>query len=151
MDDTQNQPVAPSLVGPALQQTAQVPAPAPPVSVGKTKEVAPQSQELVGPIEIVGSDAIEKEPLPPEVSGWMEKVKRGESGEQKPPEIVIADKTAQAPTGDYASQPVFVLPLGKTEMRQGIHKSVNDSVRWLAQWCERLMKKLGNKVTLADE
>ncbi|MEP7166904.1 MAG: hypothetical protein ABI758_02925 [Candidatus Woesebacteria bacterium] len=113
---------------------------------GKAKEAGPISAETTPTIEVVGTDAIEKEPLPPEVSSWMEKVNRDNSGE-KPPEIVVADKTAQSATNHYSAQPVFVLPLGEVEYKQGLHTNVNESVRWLAQWCQRLVKKLGSEVT----
>lgn len=124
-----------------------------PISVGsaKSKEAGPgASMEITPTIEMVGSDAIENEPLPPEVSSWMEKVNRDNSGE-KPPEVVVADKTANDPSGSYSSQPVFVLPLGDAEYKTGLHTSVNESVRWLAEWCRRLVKKMGNQVTMSGE
>lgn len=141
----QNSPQANALAGQVIQATSTAQAPVQQVS-SKAKEAGPISAEVSPTIEVVGTDAIEKEPLPPEVASWMEKVNRDNSGE-KPAEIVIADKTAQAPTNHYSSQPVFVLPLGENEYKQGMHASVNDSIRWLAQWCQRLVKKLGTDAT----
>lgn len=119
--------------------------PQPQVGVpARAKEMGAVPQEVVGFVEVVGSDSVEKEPLPPEVASWMEKVNRGEVG-GKPPEIVIADKTAHTPSYAGTAQPVYVLPLGRTEFRAGLHKSVSDSVRWLAEWCKRVMKKMGSQ------
>lgn len=134
---------APALAQPMVQaaSTVQVQQAGMPA---RAKESGPVIQEVTSPIEVVGSDAIEKEPLPPEVASWMEKVNRDNSGE-KPAEIVVADKTAQAPTGNYSSQPVFVLPLGEPEYKQGLHHGVDDSVRWLAEWCKKIVKKLGEQ------
>ena len=108
----------------------------------KAKELGPISTEITAPLEMVGSDAIEKEPIPPEVASWMEKVNRGETGE-KLQEVVIADKNTTTPTTSSSVQPVYVLPLGEVALREGLHKSVSDSVRWLAEWCKRLIKKMG--------
>jgi hypothetical protein len=141
----QSAPQTNVLAGQVIQATSTAQPPEPQVG-GKAKESGPISAETTPTVEVVGTDAIEKEPLPPEVASWMEKVNRDNSGE-KPAEIVIADKTAQAPTNHYSNQPVFVLPLGEHEYEQGLKSSVNDSVRWLAQWCQRLVKKLGTDVT----
>lgn len=129
-----------ALANPVVQAATQIPSP-PAVASAGAKEAGPVSVEPVVPIEVVGTDAIEKEPLPLEVASWMEKVNRDTSGE-KPPEVVVADHTAQDPVGSYANQPVFVLPLGEPEYSKAMHQSVNDSIRWLAAWCSRIMKKL---------
>jgi hypothetical protein len=39
-----------------------------------------------------------------------------------------------------------VLPLTKDEVEKGLHLKVVDSLRWLAEWCARLIKIFGNKV-----
>lgn len=134
---------APAVAGPVVQAVASTPPPQSALT-SKGKEVGPVSSELAGFVEVAGADAFEKEPLPAEVASWMEKVSRDNS-DSKPPEIVIADKTAQAPTGHYANQPVFVLPLGEVQIQQGLSKSVGDSVRWLSTWCKKMMKRLGNQ------
>ena len=114
-------PVEPtSLAQPIVQAASSLPSQ--PVSGAplRAKEAAPVSAEVTAPIEVVGSDALEKEPLPPEVSSWMEKVNRDNSGE-KPPEVVVADISASNPSGSYASHPVFVLPLGDDDYKRGLN------------------------------
>lgn len=139
-------PQTQALAQPLMQaSTALPPTPQPVVASGKSKETGSTSQEVTNFVEVVGNDSFETEPLPPEVSSFMEKVNR-DSGPNALPEVVVADATAQQPTGTYASKPVFVLPLGKIQMQQAGHSSVENSVRWLAEWCKRVVKKLGGQV-----
>lgn len=120
-----------------------------PQTPARAKESGPAvSNELAGYVEVVGSDSIEKEPLPPEVSSWMEKVSRDTSGE-KPPEVVVANSNMPPTVDPGVSRQVFVLPLGEAELEKGLHQSVKNSVRWLSEWCKRLVKKLGDQTSLS--
>ena len=97
--------------------------------------------------EVPGAQAVESEKsaeLPPELETWMEKVESHEM--TAPKQVVVADKTATMPTGNYAAQPVIVLPLTQSGIQTGVTKSVTDSVRWLAEWCLRVMKKFKGMV-----
>ncbi len=134
--------LAQPMVTAALTQSQQVPqVPA------RAKETGPAtSNELAGYVEVVGGDSIEKEPLPPEVASWMEKVSRDTTGE-KPPEIVIASPPQSVGDTTSASSQVFVLPLGEEDLEKGKRQSVSNSVRWLSEWCVRLVKKLGEQTT----
>lgn len=136
--------VPPQIANSVIAQTATI-SPQPVASSGRTKEAIGGSDEKTPFIDVVGSDAIELEPLPPEVEKWMEKVNRGEESPQLQ-EVVIADKNTSVSTGTFARQPVFVLPLGEEELKTGQHASINDSIRWLATWCSRMIKKLGPTV-----
>lgn len=122
-----------------------------PVSSSRGKETGPLSSEVAGFVEMAGSDSLEMEPIPVEVASWMEKVNRGEQP-GKLDEVVIADPNAQSPTiAPAAAQPVYVLPLGEPDVKKGLSKNVNDSVRWLSEWCKYLMKKLGGQVEYSKE
>lgn len=86
---------------------------------------------------------VENEPLPPEVESWMEKVSHSvDVADAK--NIVLSQPKAQAVSATPPAQTVFVVPLGEDEFKMGLHASVKDSVRWLAVWCQRIIKKFGN-------
>ncbi len=133
-----------AMVQPVVQAATNLPIQQQNIS-GKSKETGPVTSEVNGFVEMVGSDSIEKEPLPLEVASWMEKVNRDTGGE-KPPEIVIADPKAQSPSIPSDSHTVFVLPLGEKETAQAMNANINDSVKWLATWCKKMLKKLEERV-----
>lgn len=113
--------------------------PEPQVSA-RAKELAPPSEVTVQEVA-TGAQAIEQEPIPPEVEAWMEKV--GESspaaGITNLPKVELPTAPAPAVT---ASSTAFVLPLGREELESGSKASVNDSIRWLSEWCKRIIKQL---------
>ncbi|HAU99524.1 MAG: hypothetical protein UX04_C0005G0014 [Microgenomates group bacterium GW2011_GWF2_45_18] len=112
-----------------------------------SKESPRYSPDLSPLAEIPGAQVIEDEPNPeisPEVESWMEKVDR--KNIDPPKEVVVADKTATNPTGNYAAQPVIVLPISKPTLTKGLTQNVQYSVRWLAEWCLRIIKKFGGMV-----
>lgn len=39
--------------------------------------------------------------------------------------------------------PAITLPLSEYQIAQGLHVSVIDSFRWLAEWCRRKLKQIG--------
>ncbi|MBP9700061.1 hypothetical protein KBD71_02150 [Candidatus Woesebacteria bacterium] len=122
-----------------------------PISSSHGKEVGPISSEVAGFVEMAGSDSFETEPIPAEVASWMEKVNRGEQP-GKLDEVVIADPNAMSPTAaPAAATPVYVLPLGETDAKKGLSKNVNESVRWLSEWCKYLMKKLAGQVEYSKD
>lgn len=84
--------------------------------------------------------------LEPEVEGWLEKVEKEDSQLQQP----VADQTTGQVILDDSQQqkPGFkvILPMSKDEVDKGLQHKVLDSVRWLAEWCIRMIKMFGNKV-----
>ncbi len=101
--------------------------------------------------EVPGAQVVETEKnaeVPPEVEKWVEKVQHHEI--QAPHEVVVADKTAQQPTGNYASDPVIVLPITQQGMQIGLTKAVTESARWLVTWCTRIIKKFHGMVVYRD-
>lgn len=100
--------------------------------------------------ELGGTTGVEKEPLPPEVSSWMQKVER-ESAELDldalpPIQIPTVTTTDQTPAKD-----VFILPLGSQDFAIGLHANVNQSLRWLVTWAKRLMKQLKGQTAFQDQ
>jgi len=83
--------------------------------------------------------------LKPEVEGWLEKVEKEDSQLQQP---VVNQQTGQVVLDDSQQQTDFkaILPLTKDEVEKGLHYKIIDSVRWLAEWCIRMIKMFGNKV-----
>ena len=84
--------------------------------------------------------------LEPEVEGWLEKVEKEDSQLQQP---VTDDQTGQVVLDDTQAQPTnfkVILPMSKDEVEKGLHHKIIDSVRWLAEWCIRMIKMFGNKV-----
>jgi len=82
--------------------------------------------------------------LEPEVEGWLEKVEK-ESAQLGTP---VQDDTGKTIVDDAQKQDDFkvVLPMTKDEVEKGLHHKVMDSIRWLAEWCIRMVKIFGNKV-----
>jgi len=101
--------------------------------------------------EVPGAQVVDVEKsaeVPPEVESWMEKVEHHEV--KAPTQTVVADKTAQMPTGNYASQPVIVLPATQKAVKAGMRKGVQNSIRWLAEWCVKMMKKFHGLVVYRE-
>lgn len=46
--------------------------------------------------------------------------------------------------------PTIILPTTKQKYLDGLKQKVVDSVRWLAEWCGRLLKIFGAKATFKD-
>ena len=83
--------------------------------------------------------------LEPEVEGWLEKLEKEQTQLQQP----VTDDKGQVILDDAGKQQSgfkVVLPLTKDEVEKGLHHKVIDSIRWLAEWCIRMIKMFGNKV-----
>lgn len=102
----------------------------------------------------VGSGKQEKTPiteytrkvdLEPEVEGWLEKMEKEDTSLSQP---VTDDKgqTVLEDVKDEKKKFKVVLPLTQDEVKEGLHHKVVDSLRWLAEWCMRMVKIFGNKV-----
>jgi len=85
--------------------------------------------------------------LDPEIEGWLEKLEREDSQLQQP---VTDQATGQTGVSDSTTQQQsgfkVVLPMTKDEVERGLKQKVVNSVRWLAEWCIRMIKMFGNKV-----
>ncbi|HZZ98562.1 MAG TPA: hypothetical protein VFG51_01385 [Candidatus Saccharimonadia bacterium] len=97
--------------------------------------------------EVPGAQAVEHERTPeisPEVEAWVEQIH--DEANKTPEKIVVADSTVNNLTGNYAAEPIVVLPLTKPGIQQGMKHPVTDSVKWLAVWCLRVIKKFHGSV-----
>jgi len=83
--------------------------------------------------------------LEPEVEGWLEKLEKEDSQLQQP----VRDDKGQVVLDDAQKKKKgfkVVLPLSEDEVEKGLHHKLVDSIRWLAEWCIRMIKMFGNKV-----
>lgn len=137
--------------------------PSPQATVGQSNQIqppvipaAPIGKERVDPASAPGFGEAKQEVTPiteftrnvdlePEVEGWLEKLEKEDSHLQQ---SVVNPQTGQVVLDNSAKQNEFkvVLPLTKAEVEIGLHHKVLDSLRWLAEWCLRLIKMFGNKV-----
>lgn len=73
-----------------------------------------------------------------EVKDWMEKLEEGEDIQLPQP---VTDDAGQVLVQAAANQqPKIVLPLVEEKYKIGLKSSISDSIRWLAEWCKRLLK-----------
>ena len=79
-----------------------------------------------------------KEPEPSkEVEPWIEKVEKKEIKLPQP----IYDQSGQVILDNIVPQkPKITLPLDKLGIQKGLKYKVQDSLRWLAEWCLRVIK-----------
>lgn len=99
-----------------------------------------QKEAFVIPIEGSKEVIIEyKEPEPAkEVAEWVEKVPEKE--EIKLPEPIY-DQSGQVILDNATPQkPQITLPLDDQGVKSGLKQKVQDSLRWLAEWCLRIIK-----------
>lgn len=128
-----------------------------PRDTGGDDQVKKQDDDVVGMpagAKEKGAGAQEKTPvteytrrvdLEPEVEGWLEKLEKEEAQLQQP----VVDDKGQVVLDDAQKKKKgfkVVLPLSKDEVEKGLHHKVIDSLRWLAEWCIRMIKMFGNKV-----
>ncbi|PWU24264.1 hypothetical protein C5B42_00210 [Candidatus Cerribacteria bacterium 'Amazon FNV 2010 28 9'] len=140
-------PLANSLVNTVA--TVSVKQPEPQTPSFKENKVFAGSEVKTTVETTVGEDAIEKEPLPEAVESWMEKV--GQSEQTALPKVQLPKAEPVQPVVDtQAPATVYILPLGEMELKKAKHANVNDSIRWLATWCVRLLKKLGSEAAYKE-
>lgn len=123
--------------------------PASPTTGSVTKESREPGFTLEKPVieQVSGIQQVEQEPqveFSPEVEAYLTKVENHH--DQLPQEIVIADSATVAPPTKYLAQPVIILPITPEIEREGLHKPVTFSVRWLVEWSRKLMKAFNGKI-----
>jgi hypothetical protein len=132
------QPTMPADQVPADQAPAQPPTAARPAGAKEEEFVSGVGVSERVPIV----ERREPRELPEEVAGWLERVEHDEIAEPQP--IVHEGKTIVAPAAPADVE--VTLPLTEEEMKKGLQQKVVDSIRWLAQWCVRLIDKYRGKV-----
>lgn len=112
------------------------------LSAGKERGELRRGKQEVTPI----TEYTKKVDLEPEVEGWLEKMEKEDSSLQQP---VLDDAPGQPVLDDSVKQDngfKVVLPLTKDEVEKGLQHKVFDSIRWLAEWCTKMIKMFHNKV-----
>ena len=110
----------------------------PGTTIGKERVDAAGKQEVT-PI----TEYTRKVDLEPEVEGWLEKLEKEDTQLQQP----VVDDQGKVVLDDAQKRGFkVVLPLTKDELEKGLHHKVIDSIRWLAEWCWRMIKMFGSKV-----
>jgi len=80
----------------------------------------------------------------PEVQPWVSKVK---TAEEITLPLPIKDEFGQILMQASAPvKPKIVLPLSQPKIKAGLHQKMAESVRWLAEWCWRLIKMFPKRV-----
>ena len=112
------------------------------LSAGKERVDAGVGKQEVTPM----TEYTRKVDLEPEVESWLEKLEKEDAALQQP----VTDDKGQVVLDDVDDKKKnkfkVVLPLTKEDVDKGLHRKVLDSVRWLAEWCVRMMKMFSGKV-----
>jgi len=80
---------------------------------------------------------------PKEVEGWLERLEKDDTQLTKP---VLDDQGQVLVTSPMAQKPKISLPLEKEEFIVALKQGVTEAVRWLAEWCFRMIKMKPGKV-----
>lgn len=100
-----------------------------------------------------GVQVVETEPnpeIPPEVESFIQQVENHQA--QAPQEIVIADGSNKIKDDrKLPSKPVIVLPLTQKENDEGRKKGPLNSIRWLVEFGQKIIKMFMGKVIYKPE
>lgn len=101
----------------------------------------PEEKEAIGQLYKEGEPAvIEKKEfkLPKEVGEYVQEIKKEDEIELPQP---IKDEYGEILLESASpTKPKIELPLNQEEFKQGLKKSINDTLRWLAEVCKRIWK-----------
>lgn len=88
---------------------------------------------------------IVERPVTPEVPPEIEKVEAVAGAEISLPQPVTDDTGAVIVDTPAPQQVSVTLPLTEEEIEKGLAYKITFSIRWLAEWCRRLLKIMGGK------
>lgn len=84
-----------------------------------------------------------------EVSTWLEKV---EKATLTLPQNITDDQTGQSLVQPAISQtPKITLPLTRQQIAAGAKKKITEAIRWLSEWCLRIIKLNQGKVAFKKQ
>jgi len=86
----------------------------------------------------------EHERVPEDVQSWIEELE--DANEVQIAEPITDDGQVVLDNAVTFKEDKIVLPITQATVQQGMKQQVVESARWLAEWCTRLMKMLGDKV-----
>lgn len=114
------------------------------------KEQMPGGETIQGQGERVPLVEIkEEEKIPEDVQGWVEKIQKEDKQLGEPVKVDGQVVVAQEPV--VFKDDRIVLPLSQRGLAQNMKKKVSESARWLAEWCGRLIKMLGDRAAFREE
>lgn len=94
--------------------------------------------------KLPSSEKISSKEAGQEVGEWVTKVETGEEIQLPKP---VTDDHGQVLVEPAApSQITVTLPLTDDQIKTGLHRKIVDSIRWLAEWCLRLLKVSNSKI-----
>ena len=96
--------------------------------------------------EVVQQPEVKERSL--EVESVIEKIERDMKGDQKKGDVQDDVSTTVVPTSD--DQPAVTLPVSQDDVVQGQKLSVWESLRWLAEWAIRQIKKFHGRVVYRE-
>lgn len=106
------------------------------------KEVDPTGLKAIEVASISETSEVE---IPPEIQEYIQKTERDMEEDHLP---VIQHVGAEP---KLANLPQIVLPLTKPVLASGLKATVTSSLRWLATWCLRLIKKFRGRIVYSSE
>lgn len=161
-------------IAPGVEPTAQAvlgtPSPQVPISGGRRKEVplevTPENIVVNAPIPETQLPVVEQAPLVaetltvqpeleksaelgPELEKFVEQNEK--QAHKQPEETVIASDSLPENMPKTVKKPVVVLPMTQKNLQDGQRKSPAMSMRWLAEWCVRQIKKFRSVLVVYRE
>lgn len=113
------------------------------VSVDKEHPPIPVNQSESIPFTEVGVE----QDLDPEVAEYMQRVEKDKLELDQP--IVVHGQTVVEPP-NWNGRPSVTLPVSRQTVLGGLQEKVEKSVRWLATWCVRMIRKFQGRVIYSD-
>ncbi len=114
----------------------------------RSHETLPKSPEKNLDVRDVGRDHLNREPVPREISTWLEKVEKMATDD---PQIVTDDQGQPVLTPSTPINPKIVLPVTKSVFISGFKKSIQEAGRWLSVFLLRLIKKKEGHITFKSD
>jgi hypothetical protein len=106
--------------------------------IGGMRKEAP----VFGSNEAIISKESKEFEVPPEVKEFVEVIDKENVTLDRP--VVHGNKVLVEPATSLS--PSMVLPMTHSGVQKGLKQNVKKSVRWLAEWCVRLIKKFHGRV-----
>lgn len=113
---------------------------------GEPQVASPKEQKEILSRLFPEKHPIVERPTVPEVPPEIERFEAIAGAEIQLPTPVTDDTGQVLVTSPAAAKPKIVLPLTEEEIERGLHTKIIYSLRWLAEWCTRLIKTLHGRV-----
>lgn len=113
---------------------------------GGGQEFSPQSvnqQERIKYIEVGAEQEVD-----PEVKEYLQRVGEDKLNQDRP--IVIHGKPIIGPGTMLEQEKPIPLPTTKRTIQAGLQAKVSESIRWLSEWCLRVIKKFKGRVIYSN-